>query len=201
MSEAPKVYKAISSVMAELAKIGISKDQKNRDQGYSFRGIDDVYNAVSSILPKYGLVIIPQYKTKTESFGTTKTGTQWVDVVVHGEFTIACSEDGSTIIASLFGEGRDTADKAMNKAMSSAYKYLFLQLFCIPTEAGSDDGDRDTIEGRSDIGGETERMIKACNTLEELNALANTIGRGNLEPFRPYFNARHTEIKKAVKGA
>lgn len=39
----------------------------------------------------------------------------------------------------------DTADKSTNKAMSAAYKYLCLQLFCIPTE-GDNDADATTLE-------------------------------------------------------
>ena len=40
----PHVFAAICGVMEGLAK-GISKDRRNQQQGYNFRGIDDVYNA------------------------------------------------------------------------------------------------------------------------------------------------------------
>jgi len=50
MSDVKKVYNAIVSVASAMAKLGISKDKKNSGQGYMFRGIDDVYNALSSIL-------------------------------------------------------------------------------------------------------------------------------------------------------
>ena len=36
-----KVYQAIAAVMADMAKDGISKDRKNQQQGYAFRGIDE----------------------------------------------------------------------------------------------------------------------------------------------------------------
>ena len=56
----PKVYAAISSVQAEMAKEGIAKTSKNQQQGYNFRGIDAVYNALSPILAKHKLCILPR---------------------------------------------------------------------------------------------------------------------------------------------
>lgn len=45
----------------------------------------------------------------------------------------------------MFGEAMDSADKATNKAMSAAYKYMATQEFCIPTE-GDNDADLHTPE-------------------------------------------------------
>ena len=45
-----EVYKQIAAIQGELAKTGISKDRKNEQQGYKFRGIDEVYNALSPLL-------------------------------------------------------------------------------------------------------------------------------------------------------
>ena len=45
----------------------------------------------------------------------------------------------------MYGEAMDSADKATNKAMSAAYKYLCMQVFCIPTE-GMEDADSQTHE-------------------------------------------------------
>lgn len=43
-----KVYQAINKVQADLARTGISKDRTNtQGSGYKFRGIDDVFNALS----------------------------------------------------------------------------------------------------------------------------------------------------------
>lgn len=55
-TEAKQIYKAINAIQGELAKIGISKGRKNKEQGYSFRGIDDVYGALAPLLARYGFV-------------------------------------------------------------------------------------------------------------------------------------------------
>ena len=60
-----KVYQAINRVQAALAKQGISKDRRNtQGAGYNFRGIDDVYNAVSPLLAEHGLCILPRMLTR-----------------------------------------------------------------------------------------------------------------------------------------
>ena len=48
------VYGKIAAVQGALAKVGIAKDRRNSGQGYNFRGIDDVYAALSPLLAQYG---------------------------------------------------------------------------------------------------------------------------------------------------
>lgn len=138
MKALPAVYQAIAAVMEDVGHEGIAKDRKNQQQGYNFRGIDDVYNALAPILARHHLIIVPRVlsREKTER-ETTKGGTLFY-VVVHVEFDIICSTDGSRITASIYGEAMDSADKATNKAMSAAYKYMAMQTFCIPTEGDND---------------------------------------------------------------
>lgn len=139
------VYKAISAVMAELSKDGITKNNKNQQQGYSFRGIDNVYNALAPILSKNGLVILPRVLSREVTERATKSGSALFYVVVQVEFDLVCAEDGSKHTIATIGEAMDSADKATNKAMSAAYKYACIQAFCIPTE-GDNDADATTHE-------------------------------------------------------
>lgn len=140
-----KVYKAISSVMSELSKEGISKTNKNQQQGYSFRGIDNVYNALAPILSKNGLVILPRVLSREVTERQTAKGGVLFYVVVNVEFDLVCADDGSKHTIATVGEAMDSADKATNKAMSAAYKYACIQAFCIPTE-GDNDADATTHE-------------------------------------------------------
>jgi len=139
------VYKAISAVMAELSKEGITKNNKNQQQGYSFRGIDNVYNALAPILSKNGLVILPRVLNREVTERTTSNNKPLFYVVVQVEFDLVCAEDGSKHTIATIGEAMDSADKATNKAMSAAYKYACIQAFCIPTE-GDNDADATTHE-------------------------------------------------------
>jgi hypothetical protein len=139
------VYRAINAVQAELAKVGISKDRKNDAQGYKFRGIDEVYNALAPMLARNGLCILPRCTERICVERTNAKGTALFYVTVRAEFDFVSSEDGSKHTVTTYGEAMDSGDKATNKAMSAAYKYAAMQAFSIPTE-GDNDADAHTHE-------------------------------------------------------
>lgn len=140
-----KVYEAIARVTAELSKVGIEKNRKNVQQGYAFRGIDDVYCALSPLLAREKLCILPVVlERECEERKTAKGGVLFY-VTVKVRFDLVSAEDGSKHEIVTFGEAMDSGDKATNKAMSAAYKYAAMQAFCIPTE-GDNDADSNTHE-------------------------------------------------------
>ena len=142
-----KVYQAIGAVSRALSKDGISKDRKNAQQGYNCRGIDDVLNSLSAALVDAGLVILPRCTHREVVERTTAKGGALFNVTCAVEFDLVSVEDGSKHTVCTYGEAMDSADKATNKAMSAAYKYLALLVFCIPTEATPDtDADFTTHE-------------------------------------------------------
>src|SRR3990170_2433717 len=128
------VYKAIAKVTGAMAKEGISKGRKNQQQGYSFRGIDDVYNVLSGMLADAGLCIIPRIMSRTCQERSSKSGGIIFYTTVEAEFDLVSAEDGSRHTARSYGEAMDSADKGTNKAMSAAYKYMAFMTFAIPTE-------------------------------------------------------------------
>jgi ERF superfamily len=140
-----KVYQAIAAVQAQMAQEGISKSRKNQQQGYQFRGIDDLYNALAPALSSNGLVILPRMVKRESVERQSAKGGALFYVTVEAEFDFVAAEDGSKHTVRTFGEAMDSADKATNKAMSAAYKYAAMQAFCIPTE-GDNDADSTTHE-------------------------------------------------------
>lgn len=132
------VYKAINAVQAELAQTGITKDRRNQQQGYNFRGIDDVFNALSPLLARHGLCILPRVIEHRQTERQTAKGGMLFYTVIKAEFDFVCAEDGSKHTVTTIGEAMDSGDKSSNKAMSAAYKYAAFQAFAIPTEADND---------------------------------------------------------------
>ncbi len=162
-----KVYEAISAITGELAKVGIAKGRKNAQQGYAFRGIDDVYGALSGLLATHKLCVIPRVLGRTVTERETKSGGMLFYAIVDVEFDLVSAEDGSHHTARIVGEAMDSGDKATNKAMSAAYKYLALQTFCIPTE-----GDNDADASTHEIGRAT-KPAGYDNAMADLNAVAD----------------------------
>ncbi|MDF2611335.1 MAG: hypothetical protein K0R92_2809 [Lachnospiraceae bacterium] len=130
-----KIYEAISNVMAEIGAIG--KDKKNQQQGFMYRGIDDVMNALQPALVKHKVFITPEVINEIREERTNKNGTLLFYTRLEMCFKFYTS-DGSFIETKVIGEAMDSGDKATNKAMSIAYKYACFQVFCIPTEEMQD---------------------------------------------------------------
>ena len=140
-----QVYESIKSVASKMADDGISKSRKNATQGYQFRGIDDIYGALSRAMVDASLVILPRCVERSVVERASKNGGALFYTVVKVEYDLVCTVDGSKHTAVVYGEAMDSADKSTNKAMSAAYKYMALQTFCIPTE-GDNDADSVTHE-------------------------------------------------------
>lgn len=178
--ETKSVYTLISAVMKDLAESGIKKDHKNSQQGYKFRGIDDVYNSLSPIMSKHGLIILPRVLTRECVERTTKSGGALFYSFVEVEFDFVSAADGSMHTVKTFGEAMDSADKSTNKAMSAAYKYACIQAFCIPTE-----GDNDADATTHDVKGKEPKAEKVEEVSPEVQAQRE----------------RFKQIAEALKGA
>lgn len=127
----PQIYGLIGQAMREIGAIG--KDSVNKQQGFKYRGIDAVYNALNPVMAKLGLFFVPDILEQTREERETKNGTNLIYSVLKVKFTLY-APDGSNVSAVVIGEGMDSGDKASNKAMSVAMKYAAFQMFMIPTE-------------------------------------------------------------------
>ena len=135
----PLIYKKIIEVMSDINAIG--KDRRNQQQGFQFRGIDDVMNELHSSLAKCGVFVLPNVLEETRTTGKTSRGGDMFYTRLKINFGFY-AEDGSHVDAVVIGEAMDTGDKASNKALSIGLKYAMLQVFCIPTE---DEKDPDAV--------------------------------------------------------
>lgn len=131
----PKIYQVIPEVMKKIS--AVSKDRKNAQQGFQYRGIDDVMNELHPIMAECGLFVVPYVVSEDRELGTSKNGSRMVYVRQRIRFTFFTT-DGSSVEAEVIGEAMDSGDKASNKALSIGLKYAMLQLFCIPTEEEKD---------------------------------------------------------------
>jgi len=170
IGESMQVYKAICNVQSALSKTGILKNRKNEAQRYTFRGIDDMYNALSPLLAENLLCILPRCIARESVERATKNGGAMFYTTVEAEFDFVSAEDGTKHTVRTFGEAMDSGDKSTNKAMSAAYKYACMQAFSIPTE-GDNDADAHSHEV-SHVGNFTSHIeaIEEAKTLEELKS-------------------------------
>lgn len=203
-----KVYKAISAVAKDMSEQGISKDRRNAQQGFNFRGIDQVYNALAPALVKHGLLILPRITERSVTERATQKGGVLFYVVVKAEFDFVSTEDGSIHTVVTYGEAMDSGDKATNKAMSIAYKYAAFQAFCIPTEETAIDADAEVHQVSTRTPDEVLKdftaQASACQSMDELkgiykpawNALAAS--PDHQQKCVDVFKTRNSELKQAA---
>lgn len=175
----PEVYNAICAVMSDIGQTGISKARKNQQQGYNFRGIDDVYNELNALLSKHSLVIVPRILTRDVAERQTQKGGALFYVTVEAEFDLISAKDGSKHTVRTLGEAMDSGDKATNKAMSAAYKYAAMMVFCIPTE-----GDNDADLTTHDVAPKRQVGVNPKTGMATAHALKKDKGPDNWDAFQ-----------------
>ena len=139
----PVIYSAICGVMEDIGVVG--KNDTNRQQGFKYRGIDAVMNALNPAMIKHKVFCVPEVLEQNREERKTAKGATLIYSVCKMRYKFYAT-DGSCVEAVVIGEGMDSGDKATNKAMSVAFKYACFQTFCIPTEDMMDDPDAITPE-------------------------------------------------------
>ena len=139
--KSPMIYAAICGVMEDIGSVG--KGNYNKTQGFKYRGIDAVMNALNPAMIKHKVFCTPEVLEQGREERTTAKGSSLIYSVCRMRYRFFTT-DGSYVDAVVVGEGMDSGDKATNKAMSVAFKYACFQTFCIPTENLMDDPDKET---------------------------------------------------------
>lgn len=122
---------AIVAVMAEIT--AVAKDRTNQQQGYAFRGADDVVTAVAPAFRRHGLVALPRVDSwSLDRIPTGKFDTQMWRCALVVTYTFRTAGDPDGVTATVFAEAADSADKAGAKAMTVAFRTVLLQVLALP---------------------------------------------------------------------
>jgi hypothetical protein len=145
--ETKLIYKKIAELMDEVGFI--PKTQKNTQQHFNYRGIDDYYKKIQPALIKLKLFAFPVYieseridRLSKDKYGKDRLTFHHKVKVIYKIY----AEDGSFIEPIITGESMDFGDKGNSKALSMAYKYMWSQLLCIPTGDPDPDSESYTID-------------------------------------------------------
>lgn len=159
MIEVNGIYAGIQMIMDEIGAIG--KNKRNQQQGFNFRGIDDVMNVLHPLMAKAKIFIVPTVEEISREERQTARGGTLIYTIAKVVFRFISTVDGSEIVATVYGEAMDSGDKGLNKAMSIAMKYACFQVFCIPTEEMVDP-DKETHEVKAKQPQYPPSFLAAC---------------------------------------
>ena len=192
------IFKKLGEVMSKIG--AIDKGQRNVQQGFMFRGIDDFMNALHGLMAEAGIIILPsEVEHVQETFQTAKGGTQF-RTRLHLQFTFVSTEDGSSVTADGWGEAADNGDKGYNKCKSIALKYVLMQMFLVPTKDIAD-LDRETADDvvAQQIDTDLElalQCVKEAKSVAELQEVWNN--NNGYQSDKRFYNAvmnRKNELK------
>lgn len=131
--------------------------------GYGFTSVDAIQDVLRPLMADAGIVMVPHSMTvitneQVERIRTTDSGGEYTQyqfrAVLHTEWEVT---DGTyVLIVPSIGEAMDTADKAMNKAMTAARKYALVNTYAIST---GEDPDKER-SGERGSGGDGQARVK-----------------------------------------
>ena len=192
--EGQLIYGKIANILKETKAIG--KTEKNQQQGFKFRGIDNVMNELHELFSKNEVFILQEVQSYTTENRPTKLGGTNTFTRATIKFRYMTT-DGSCIETVNVGEAMDSGDKGMNKAMSIALKYSLLQMFLIPTDEPKDP-DANTPEETDYLAMALQEIANAQSIQTLAEIFNNYNGLQTNTQFMSALSAKKKQLKDGV---
>jgi len=129
--EAPaNIYQLISKISSEA---GALEPTSKAGLPFPFRGVDGVVNHLSTLMQKYGVIVVPEvmeHVVTPREIGNRVVKTTTVVTKFH-----FYAPDGTTVAATTAGLADDFGDRSTAQAQSVAFRIALLQTFTLPTQS------------------------------------------------------------------
>ena len=122
---AKTLHQKILDIMKNIEYLKKDKPVEYGNTKYKAMSEEKVTMTLRKELVEHGIVVYPIHQEVVKDGNVTTTNTQYKMVNVDNP------ED--YIILASSGQGADTQDKGVGKAMTYSFKYMFLRTFAIPT--------------------------------------------------------------------
>lgn len=137
---------ALAAAQAEASKV--PKSGRNKEFGYDFADLGDYLGVTRTLMEKHDLALAGAV-TSVEHLPerTTKKGTAMYPCVVRVSYLLM-HKSGQWIEISSAGEGLDSQDKSIYKAITGATKYVHALAFALATGDDPEHSDRGGAEAQ-----------------------------------------------------
>jgi len=183
-----EIYSDRSSRMKLLDKIlkiqqaveNIEKDGNNKFHKYRYATSENITTALKKHLQENKIVIIPNVVDCQELSVGTSTDKDTGEIVdkkvarIITEYTINDVETGYFISVRMPGDGTDTGDKGIYKALTGSFKYFKIQTFDLSI---ADDPENDSSD--NDSGNEEPKVKSYPLTAKQLDLVQKTFNSGH----------------------
>lgn len=164
------IYEKMLEVMKAIEYLNKDDKVEYKSTKYKAMSEEKVTTTVRKELIKQGLVVFPIEQTVEQSGTITTTNTRYKMVNTENpeEYVILASS----------GQGADTQDKGVGKAMTYSFKYMLLRTFAIPTGEDPDKISSDEIDDDEKIA-RIKKIIEEydVDTSKFLHAMSAKFGR------------------------
>ena len=157
-----ELEKAILEVYREVGYVHKEGKVEFGNTKYKFASESSFIKAIRPAMINHKLTVRPKEYTIISSERSGKN----ILVTISAIYTLA-HESGAFIEISALGQGMDTGDKAIPKALTGAYKYALRQTFMIET---GDDPDN-TASGIFELMDRLSIAVSECKTIADLDKL------------------------------
>jgi hypothetical protein len=187
------ILTAIVNMQEEISVTGLAKTlaalDKDGNELYKCRSIDEVYNLLSPLLCKHKIVVAPNVISLQREAVKTKYNIQYQSLVTI-EYTFTSALDGSVHKAMVYGEAFDFGDKGISKASSMAYKTACFQVFNIPVIQDPDSIVHDKISNKDyeDSRQNVQHTITQVNHGQQRNNRNNNQRQNNQQGSQKYIS-------------
>lgn len=134
-----QVYSAWTAALEQVR--AVPKGDVNQGEGFKYRSIDAVMNAVHGALAAHSLAIIPETAAQTRTEVQSRRGAAGAHLVMDVTFRVIHAS-GESFTAQVTGEATDYQGRCTSKAYTMALKTFLLQALCIPLVGEDPDGEQ-----------------------------------------------------------
>lgn len=172
------IYEKISAIMDAINYLGKDGSIDFGKTKYKAISEEKVTTMVRRELIKHKLVVYPTEQTYERNGNLTRVCTKYI--MVNAE-----KPDEYIILASA-GEGADTQDKGVGKAMTYAFKYMLLRTFAIPTGEDPDKISSDELDERFAEENRKKSQLSRVEKEDLLLASLDNTGKSALDMYKHF---------------
>lgn len=131
----------ILAIQTEIKSV--SKNGRNDFQNYDYATERDFVTTIKPLLEKHGVIVIPEMAAPPVVQAAGKDGKSMLTTILM-KFKLVNTDDPTDFFTTLVGgQGMDSGDKGIYKAITGAKKYFIATTFMVPT------GDDPEAEGKA----------------------------------------------------
>jgi len=134
----------LAEIMGEVERI--PKNGWNENSKYKYCMESDVVDAIRQELSKRKILLITNQRLREVREHEARSGNKVYITYCEFDFTFFDGETGEVLVITNGGEGSDSLDKGLYKAITGAKKYVLMNTFLIPT---GDDPEKDNSDSSS----------------------------------------------------